>query len=162
MVATNVKNDPNTDWRGTVIAPGDTVIYGAGVGRSVQLVEGEVVENNAGKVKIKILRRSYTSSNTQFVTMGHDRITVVNELPPCNLPFAAEQIAERKARDAQYKSHKLKDEQRDQLVTRTQYLGGGKTHSYQVMEPTWVRFCKVCGLEGYTELYDNQCTGKTA
>jgi hypothetical protein len=78
------------DWRGTPITEGALVIYGASVGRSVTLVEGVVSGfTHSGRVWIEVTRRAWGSSGmdgSPLVHVGPDRLTVVTELPPTNLP----------------------------------------------------------------------------
>lgn len=96
-----------TDWRGTPIRGGDTVIYGAGVGRSVALVEATVEREGdaplelrpkltpSGRVWLRIVRRAYgytgDSSETR-VHVGADRLTIVTALPPSELPRIDDKI----------------------------------------------------------------------
>lgn len=91
-----------TDWRGTPIAPGATVIYGAGVGRSIELVEATVQpepgnpdkahQTANGDVWLTVTRRSYQKPSTDRVRAGADRLTVVAELAPTDLPTARQVI----------------------------------------------------------------------
>lgn len=84
------------DWRGTPIVPGALVIYGAGVGRSIALVEAEVAELSPekGTVKLKVIRRAYGGGTQDYVRVGADRLIVVNDLPPTELPTQNERNAE--------------------------------------------------------------------
>lgn len=82
------------DWRGTVIEPGQTVIYGSPVGRSIQLVEGEVDGfTKSGRVRVRVIRRSYTTGSKEVVDVGADRLTIVESLPPTSNPTQAEEYA---------------------------------------------------------------------
>jgi hypothetical protein len=84
------------DWRGTPIVPGALVIYGAGVGRSIALVEAEVAELNPekGTVKLKVIRRGYGGGTQDYVRVGANRLVVVNDLPPTEIPTQNERNAE--------------------------------------------------------------------
>lgn len=98
------------DWRGTEIKIGSPVIYGGPVGRSIQLVEGEVVGfSRTGRVNVKVIRRAYSkawSGDKRVVHVGQDRLIVVNPdgLPPTTLPTwgeaidEADRVAEERAR----------------------------------------------------------------
>lgn len=93
------------DWRGTPITPGATVIYGAGVGRSIELVEATVLPEPGsphkahlaanGEVWLRLVRRSYQTPSTDRVRVGPDRLTVVTELPPTTVPTAQQVIRQR-------------------------------------------------------------------
>lgn len=109
------------DWRGTEINIGDTVIYGSGVGRSIQLNEAIVVgfgkkqertnakQQETQRVKLEIVRRSYSSGGQEFVHVGSDRMTVIKELPVAAVPTQQEAKATREAslkeRDRIYATH---------------------------------------------------------
>lgn len=86
------------DARGVKIAAGDTVIYGFGVGRSVAMAEG-VVEGDlryrsdlpfsdqsrisltaSGRVRIRVVRRSYGGGEKPVVDIAPDRIVVLKSL----------------------------------------------------------------------------------
>lgn len=80
------------DWRGVEITEGALLIYGAGVGRSVALVEatftGRVTDS--GRLWVRIVRRAYGggwSSAKPEVHIGADRVTVVGSLPPSGVPL---------------------------------------------------------------------------
>lgn len=105
--------DVKKDWRGTPIEIGATVIYGGPVSRSIQMVEAEVIGfTPSDRVRLKIIRRSFTGSYKEWVDVGHDRLTVVDSLPPCDLPTADDEITKRKAyeadRDRMQATHDLK------------------------------------------------------
>lgn len=91
---TNTTDDVKRDWRGTPIEVGQTVIYGAGVGRNIAMVEAEVEGfTDSGRVWLIVKHRAYgyTSSNSpRRVHVGPDRLTVVTKLPPTDLPTEAE------------------------------------------------------------------------
>lgn len=79
------------DWRGTPIEVGQTVIYGAPVGRSIAMVEA-VVDGftDSGRVWLLVRHRAYGGwgdNVKQRVHVGADRLTVVLELPPTELPL---------------------------------------------------------------------------
>jgi hypothetical protein len=103
--------EPLLDARGVEISPGDTVIYGFGVSRSVAMAEGvvlgepesEVASTSkvsltaTGLVRIRVVRRSYASGSKPVVNLMPDRIVVLKpcvegllggrpELPPSPLP----------------------------------------------------------------------------
>ena len=88
------------DWRGTPIEPGALVIYGAGVGRSIALVEAEVVELFPDKdtVKLKVIRRGFGGGTQEHVRVGSSRMIVVHSLPPTDVPTQNERNAESKRR----------------------------------------------------------------
>lgn len=90
------------DWRGTEIVEGQTVIYGAPVGRSIALVEG-VVDGftPSGRVWILVKHRAYgyySSDSKNRVHVGPDRLTIVDALPPTDLPTQSEKVAEAQER----------------------------------------------------------------
>lgn len=75
------------DWRGTPINIGDTVIYGAPVGRSIAMVEGIVDSfTKTGRVNVKVVRRAYGLSGKDVVHVGPDRLTIVTKLPDTSKP----------------------------------------------------------------------------
>lgn len=90
------------DARGVEISPGDTVIYGFGVGRSVAMAEGVVLGEDgrvaltpSGRVKVKVVRRSYSSGEKPVVDVQADRMVALKQalaprhfsfLPPSSLP----------------------------------------------------------------------------
>lgn len=93
------------DARGVEISPGDTVIYGFGVGRSVAMAEGIVLGEGeavaltpSGRVKVKVARRSYSSGEKPVVNVQADRLVALKSpswgpldhtrayLPPSPLP----------------------------------------------------------------------------
>lgn len=88
------------DARGVEIGPGDAVIYGFVVGRSVAMAEGEVVPEAgpgpddghvvsltpSGRVRVRIVRRSYFSGTKPVVDIMPDRLVV---LKPCTELFTA-------------------------------------------------------------------------
>lgn len=93
-----------TDWRGTPITPGTTVVYGAGVGRSIELVQATVnpAPSNpnaphctaSGDIWLTVIHRSYQRPATDQVHVGPDRLTVVTALPPTELPTVRQKIAD--------------------------------------------------------------------
>jgi hypothetical protein len=99
-----------TDWRGTPITEGALVIYGAGVGRSIQLVEGTVEGfTPKGAVKVRIVRRSYVSGTQAVVTVGPDRLTIVTSLPETSAPTQDECNAVSAERRRVYATHSFPD-----------------------------------------------------
>lgn len=131
------------DWRGTPIEIGALCIYGAPVGRSIALVEAEVVGyTKSGRINVRIVRRAYGGSwsSKEVVHVGADRLVVVNELPPSDLPLTSEAIAAKKELAAE----------RDRVE---------KTHDF----PPWewdaqtrsgYRPCRRCHADRYTVRYD--------
>lgn len=91
--------DPR-DWRGTKIEIGSPVIYGAPLGRSIQLVEGEVVGfSKTGRVNVRIVRRAVSHAwggNREVVHVGQDRLIVIrpDSLPPTGLPTWGDKLQE--------------------------------------------------------------------
>lgn len=88
-----------TDARGVEIAAGDTVIYGFGVGRSVAMAEGVVLAADhegrhpwppedgwpvsltpKGRVRVRVVRRSYSSGEKPVVDIAPDRLVVLKEV----------------------------------------------------------------------------------
>ncbi|MDX2575918.1 hypothetical protein PV332_10540 [Streptomyces scabiei] len=97
------------DARGIEIVEGATCVYGAGVGRSIALVEA-VVDGftDSGRVWLKVVRRSYGATTwgkpRDRVHVGPDRLVIVDALPSCDLPTDAEKAAEsRQERMARYR-----------------------------------------------------------
>lgn len=84
-----------TDARGVMINPGDTVIYGFGVGRSIAMAEGVVLGEReyhldeyrpltvsltgSGRVRIRVIRRSYSSGEKPVVDIAPDRLVVLKQ-----------------------------------------------------------------------------------
>lgn len=80
-----------TDARGVTISPGDVVLYGFGVGRSVAMAEGVVIPEAgpepddghvvsltaSGRVRIRVIRRSYSSGEKPVVDIAPDRLVVL-------------------------------------------------------------------------------------
>ena len=77
------------DARGVRIEPGDRVVYGAGVGRSIEMVEARVRDENpftaTGRVRLQVVSRSFGGFGTwhtaETVAVRPDRLVVVTELP---------------------------------------------------------------------------------
>lgn len=110
-----MSDDHLLDARGVKIEPGDVVIYGFGVDRSVAMCEGVVVAEEggvsltaSGRVRIRVMRRSFASGKKPIVDVAPDRIVVLKPnpgsgdllpyLPPSPLPTQdekARQAAER-------------------------------------------------------------------
>lgn len=82
------------DARGVEIAPGDVVIYGFTVGRSVAMAEAvalgkagalpehgvsrtEVSLTPSGRVRLRVVRRSYSSGTQPVVDVAPDRLVVL-------------------------------------------------------------------------------------
>ncbi|MET7939664.1 hypothetical protein [Streptomyces sp. NPDC005302] len=91
--------DTPKDARGVDIHVGATCVYGAGVGRSIALVEA-VVDGftDAGRVWLKVVRRSYGATTwgkpRDRVHVGPDRLVIVERLPDCDLPTDLEKAEE--------------------------------------------------------------------
>lgn len=151
--------DPR-DWRGTPILVGSPVIYGGPVGRSIQLVEAEVVGfSKTGRVNVKIVRRAYSRawpSDKRIVHVGQDRLVVVKSdgLPPTTLPTWEQEMQEaedrRNRRDRNYETHTWPPSYVEQVRPgpRSTFL-----MDRYVYPP-----CSVCGLET-REGYDKECVG---
>ncbi|MDG4792721.1 hypothetical protein [Micromonospora sp. WMMD1082] len=102
-------SDTPRDWRGTEIAPGALVVYGATVGRSVELVEARVSDpmlSPSGRIWLDVIRRSYTGSGRDRVHVGADRLTVVSALPTTSKLTAAEVRAARDRRYAEWAANR--------------------------------------------------------
>jgi len=100
-------SDTPTDWRGTPIQPGNLVIYGAPVGRSIAMVEATVANpmlTPSGRIWLDVTRRSYGSYgyDNKRVHVGADRLTVVTELPPTDLPTEDELKAAQRVQRADW------------------------------------------------------------
>ncbi len=100
------RGDNMVDARGVKIAPGDVVIYGFGVGRSVAMAEGRIRDDGyghvsttpSGRVWVTIVRRSYGGGEEERVHVAPDRLVVLKPsfgafgsrersfLPPSPLP----------------------------------------------------------------------------
>ncbi len=147
--------DPR-DWRGTKIEVGSPVIYGGPVGRSIQLVEGEVVSfSKTGRVNVKVIRRAYSKAwagDKRTVHVGQDRLIVIKPdgLPPTTLPTWEEAIDKAKRdseeRDRNYETHDWPEPfvEQQQFGPRSSYYVGRR-----VQPP-----CARCGLqtfEGYRQ-----------
>lgn len=99
--------DTPTDWRGTPITPGRTVIYGAGVGRSIALVEATVEGfTKSGRVNVRIVRRAYGGASADVVHVGADRLTIVDALPAAEVPTAAEEREQWRIQLAEYERNR--------------------------------------------------------
>jgi hypothetical protein len=103
------------DARGIPITAGDTVIYGFGVGRSVAMAEGVVLaekegypmpsQTKTGRIRIRVIRRSYASGSKPVVDVAGDRLVVLKQndypgglwpyLPPSLLPTQDEEERQR-------------------------------------------------------------------
>jgi len=145
------KSQTPRDWRGTEILIGAPVIYGGPVGRSIQLVGGEVVGfTKAGRVNVKVIRRAYSEAyygDKRVVHVGMDRLIVLNpdSLPPTALPTWEEAIdtsaAERDERDRRSATHTWPPEVLEDVT-----YGSGPNrvtyHNHRSVQPP----CTVCGL----------------
>ncbi|MGW1268177.1 hypothetical protein [Streptomyces sp. NPDC002491] len=92
-------SDTLKDARGVDIHEGAPCVYGAGVGRSIALVEA-VVDGftDSGRVWLKVVRRSYGATTwgrpRDRVHVGPDRLVIVDSLPNCDLPTDAEKAVD--------------------------------------------------------------------
>jgi hypothetical protein len=131
----------HTDARGVVINQGDTVIYGAPVGRSIALVEG-VADGwtESGRVWVRVVRRAYGHGRRERVHVGADRVVVVLALPDTE----KETDADKHARED---------------VARAERLRIFQTHD--VVEPHWTEcrscYCSVCGVTDRYNLMSREC-----
>lgn len=81
------RGDGLLDARGVLIEPGDTAIYGFGVGRSVAMAEGRIRDDGyghvsttpSGRVWVSIVRRSYGSGTEDRVHVAPDRLVVLKQ-----------------------------------------------------------------------------------
>lgn len=103
------------DARGVDVTPGDVVIYGFGVSRSVAMAEGKVEADSkdatrvsqtaSGLVRVRVIRRSYSSGEKPVVAILADRMVVLKGrrfdgvgtqaawvLPPSPLPTQDEEL----------------------------------------------------------------------
>lgn len=151
-------DDQPRDWRGTPIVPGSLVIYGAPVGRSIALVEAEVVGfTKTGRVNVRIIRRAVGGSwsEREVVHVGADRLVVVAMLPPSDVPLTSSLIADREAAEAERKriraTHDFPEPYREDIP-----LVGYATHGSYGTRSSTFRYvyppCRLCGSDNrYTE-----------
>jgi hypothetical protein len=134
----------HTDARGVVINEGDTVIYGAPVGRSIALVEG-VADGwtESGRVWVRVIRRAYGHGSRERVHVGADRVVVVLALPDTDRETAAD------------------------LRARMEVERAGRTrifNTHDVVEPHWTEcrtsYCSVCGVTDRFNLVSRECRGR--
>lgn len=127
------------DWRGTPIVPGALVIYGAPVGRSIAMVEAEVVGfTKSGRVNVRVVRRAYGNWGEQkeIVHVGADRLTIVEKLPPTEVPTDKELNAIRKA----------EWEERNRIAET--HLFPYYSYAYNTGQPAYSdRECERCGYK---------------
>lgn len=83
------------DARGVLIEPGDTAIWGFGVGRAVAMGEGVVITRvpehgpavvsvtPSGRVRVRVVRRSYSDAEKPVIDVAADRLVV---LKPVHYP----------------------------------------------------------------------------
>lgn len=100
------------DWRGTPIIEGSVLIYGAGVGRSVELVEAVYTgeETATGRLWVNVRRRSYSGGWADCKTrvhIGADRVTVVQGLAYSDLPTETEKITKSLKKSIQWRKDEL-------------------------------------------------------
>lgn len=80
-------SDELLDARGVKIEPGDTAIYGFGVGRSIAMAEAVVLGEDekvsltpSGRVRLRVVRRTYSSGEKPLVDVAPDRLVVLKEV----------------------------------------------------------------------------------
>lgn len=151
----------STDWRGTPITEGALVIYGAPVGRSIALVEAEVVGfTESGRVNLRIIRRAYgwtDARSKDVVHVGADRLIVVNDLPPTDVPLQADVKAEKQRaaeeRKRLFATHEWPAPREEEFQGRPTYGGyGTQTRTRTVQDP-----CTKCGAERYSAEAGREC-----
>ena len=115
------------DWRGTVINVGDTVIYGAPVGRSIAMVEATVTGfSEKGRVLLKVKYRAIGGyGDNKIVNVGPDRLTIVTGLPPTDLVPEDEKAIESARKSIKYHEGCLDE------------IANGKTPRYDSRDPKW-------------------------
>lgn len=138
------------DWRGTPITEGALCIYAATVGRSTELVEGEVVGfTPSGRVNVRVVRRAYQggwSTSKRIVNVGHDRLLIVNPdgLPETDLPTFDEEIQEAQVKRAEqdriYNTHSGPAYVDEGYEAKNSWTGHTQTVWRTVRKP-----CTVCG-----------------
>jgi hypothetical protein len=82
---------PILDARGVEISPDDVAIYGFGVSRSVAMAEGRIEPDPdnplqvsltpTGLVRVRVVRRSYSSGEKPVVAVIPDRLVVLKSQP---------------------------------------------------------------------------------
>lgn len=147
------------DWRGTPIEVGKLVIYGAPVGRSIALVEATVDGfTKSGRVNLRIIRRAHGYGGKEVVHVGADRLTIVTELPPTDVPTDAEKSAQALRR--------MKERNRVHATHTGLDLQFPRVEVVDPRNSRWTRFettrvetpCSVCGCS-YHEGYQRECSG---
>lgn len=138
------------DWRGTPIVAGALVIYGAPVGRSIAMVEAEVVGfTKSGRVNVRVRHRAYGGwgMGKDVVHVGPDRLTIVSDLPPTDLPLETDKHAEARAVEAERK--------------RIQATHDFTEYTWDTQRRQHISYCRKCGLGRYEAVYDLKvyCTG---
>lgn len=98
------------DARGVPIGVGNTVIYGFGVGRSIAMAEAIVLGDTSpsltpsGRVRLKVVRRSYSDGEKPTVDVAPDRLVVLYQsrlyrgyryLPESPLPTQTEVVRQK-------------------------------------------------------------------
>lgn len=155
--------DPR-DWRGTAIEVGASVIYGAPVGRSIELVEGEVVSfSKTGRVNVKVVRRAYQHGSTyskKTVHVGQDRLIVINSdsLPPTTLPTWEEAIGESKRRADLRDANEATHTWPEPIMVHEPFVKGSSYWVDRQIQPP----CSVCGAATRFAGCEKPCESKTA
>lgn len=128
------------DWRGTEIRPGDTVIYATG--ERCKPVQAEVVSLIPGGLRAKlkpIYRADYYEWGTpaKTVQVDVDKLTVVVDLPACQLPETMDELRVRLQQETKIRdSHDMRD---IQIPASAQSLGALVSQTRYA--------CVNCGLE---------------
>lgn len=160
--------EPVTDWRGIEIKPGQTVIYGAGVSRSISPTEG-VVESIAYKersykdwdkkgrtsttVRVRIARTAFGyRAGKPVVNVLPGRLTVVDSLPATEVPTMKEKMDKDEA-EAQERLRLMNTHTGVDIVVVHQ--PGHRGHTIREYEH---RGCSVCGCT-YHDAYKMGCPG---
>lgn len=102
------------DWRGVEIKEGALLVYGAGVGQSVAMVEATFTGrvSATGRLWVRVVRRSYGggwSSAKAEVHIGADRVTVVGSLPHSDVPLEDANVLDSINNSLRYHTKELGD-----------------------------------------------------
>lgn len=136
-----------TDARGVPITAGDTVVYGFGVGRSVAMAEGRVLaekegypypaQTPSGRIKIRVIRRSYASGEKPVVDVAADRLVVLKDLPGVfGSPYLPESPLptqdERARKDIEQSMERHKEDLRSEVITwgKSSFADLAEFHAY--------------------------------
>lgn len=161
------EQEPVVDWRGTEIKPGQTVIYGAGVSRSISPTEG-VVESIAYKersysdwdkkgrtsttIRVRIVRTAFGyRAGKPVVNVMPERLTVVDSLPATEVPTMREKMDKDDA-EAQERLRLMNTHRGVDIIVQRSANG---------MREYEHRGCSVCGCS-YHDAYKMACSGPPA